>query len=73
MRFFGARAVDGAFSVYGSPKRWQHTEYDTIQLLDADLLPLMNMDALFALPARLGAKTVTCPGKVSPLNAGASS
>jgi len=49
---------------------WQHTEYHTIQLLDADLLPLVNMDSLFALPRLLHSRTVTCPGKVSPLNAG---
>jgi len=26
---------------------WQHTEYNRIQLLDADLLPLTNMDRFF--------------------------
>ena len=49
---------------------WQHTEYDRVQLLDADVLPLANMDALFALPGLEDAPFVGCPGKDSVLNAG---
>ena len=36
---------------------WQHTEYDRIQLLDADVLPLVNMDALF----KPGSRKVASP------------
>ncbi len=47
---------------------WQHTEYRRIQVLDADVLPLINMDALFDLP--IASPFVGCPGKDSVLNAG---
>mmetsp|Transcript_27337 Transcript_27337/g.94490 ORF Transcript_27337/g.94490 Transcript_27337/m.94490 type:complete len:322 (+) Transcript_27337:1946-2911(+) len=47
---------------------WQHTEYDRIQMLDADVLPLVDMDALFSVQP--GAAFVGCPGKYSVLNAG---
>ena len=47
---------------------WQHTEYRRIQVLDADVLPLINMDALFELP--IASPFVGCPGKDSVLNAG---
>ena len=47
---------------------WQHTEYRRIQVLDADVLPLVNMDALFDLP--ISSPFVGCPGKDSVLNAG---
>ena len=49
---------------------WQHTEYARVQLLDADVLPLANMDALFELPGLADAPFVGCPGKDSVLNAG---
>jgi len=49
---------------------WQHTEYARIQLLDADLLPLVNMDAFFDLGVTLNSDFVGCPGKLSVLNAG---
>ena len=49
---------------------WQHVEYAVAQLLDADLLPTGNMDALFALPELARSEVVACPGKVSALNAG---
>jgi len=49
---------------------WEHTEYEVIQLLDADLLPKVNMDSFFQLPSDLSADCVSCPGRVSPLNAG---
>lgn len=47
---------------------WQHTEYKRIQVLDADVLPLVNMDPLFELPLR--SDFVGCPGRASVLNAG---
>ena len=47
---------------------WQHTEYNRIQVLDADVLPLVNMDSLFDLP--IASKFIGCPGKDSVLNAG---
>ena len=46
---------------------WQHTEYDRIQLLDADILPLVNMDLFFDLDY---ADFVGCPGRQSVVNAG---
>lgn len=49
---------------------WQHEEYESIQLLDADVLPVVNMDPLFAMPGLAHADTVACPGRVAPLNAG---
>lgn len=49
---------------------WQHTEYARVQVLDADVLPLVNMDALFSLPGLEAAAFVGCPGKDSVLNAG---
>jgi len=49
---------------------WQHTEYARIQILDADVLPLVDMDALFHLPGLAEAPFVGCPGKDSVLNAG---
>ena len=49
---------------------WQHTEYEAIQLLDADVLPKGSMDSFFSLPSLLGSDIVCCPGRVSPLNAG---
>jgi hypothetical protein len=49
---------------------WQHTEYAKIQLLDADMLPLMNMDTLFHLDLPVESDFVGCPGKLSVLNAG---
>lgn len=47
---------------------WQHTEYERIQLLDADLMPLTNLDQFFHLPIQ--SDYIGCPGKVSTLNAG---
>ena len=49
---------------------WQHIEYRTIQLLDADLLPVNNLDPLFSLTKAFDTEVVACPGKVAPLNAG---
>jgi len=49
---------------------WQHVEYKTIQLLDADLLPVNNLDPLFSLTKAFDTEVVACPGKVAPLNAG---
>ena len=49
---------------------WQHVEYATIQLLDADLLPVNNLDPLFSLTKAFDTEVVACPGKVAPLNAG---
>ena len=49
---------------------WQHTEYAKVQLLDADMLPLMNMDKLFHLDLPVESDFVGCPGKLSVLNAG---
>jgi hypothetical protein len=56
----------GHFKVWA----WQHTEYARIQLLDADLLPLVNMDRFFDFGAALDSDFVGCPGKLSVLNAG---
>lgn len=56
----------GHFKVWA----WQHTEYARIQVLDADLLPLVNMDRFFAFGTSLDSDFVACPGKVSVLNAG---
>lgn len=49
---------------------WQHTEYARIQLLDADVIPLVNMDAYFRLAEELQTDFLGCPGKISVLNAG---
>jgi hypothetical protein len=56
----------GHFKVWA----WQHTEYGRIQLLDADLLPLVNMDRFFDFGQTLDSDFVGCPGKLSVLNAG---
>ena len=56
----------GHFKVWA----WQHTEYARIQLLDADLLPLVNMDRFFDFGEALDSDFVGCPGKLSVLNAG---
>lgn len=56
----------GHFKVWA----WQHTEYERIQLLDADLLALTNMDRFFEFGEALDSDFVGCPGKVSVLNAG---
>jgi hypothetical protein len=56
----------GHFKVWA----WQHTEYSRIQLLDADVLPLVNMDRFFDLGQSLDSDFVGCPGKLSVLNAG---
>ena len=45
-------------------------QYDRVQLLDADVLPLVDMDRLFELPSLNNAAFVGCPGKDSVLNAG---
>lgn len=47
---------------------WQHTEYARVQVLDADLLPLVDLDRFFRLP--LTSDFVGCPGRSSVLNAG---
>jgi len=44
---------------------WQLTMYDAVQFLDADVMPMRNMDALFSFPS-----FAACPGRVSPLNSG---
>lgn len=49
---------------------WQHVEYSRIQLFDADILPLVNMDRFFSLGKSLDSDFVGCPGKLSVLNAG---
>ena len=49
---------------------WQHTEYEAIQLLDADLMPLVNMDQFFDVNSVIDSAFVGCPGKLSVLNAG---
>ena len=50
---------------------WQHTEYNRIQLLDADVLPLVGMDRFFGFFGdSFDSDFVGCPGKVSALNAG---
>lgn len=43
-------------------------QYERVQFLDADLLPSINMDMLFTLP--FDYDLVSCPDKVSVLNAG---
>ena len=58
------RSTQGHYKLWA----WQHTEYNRIQVLDADVLPLVNMDALFDLP--IASKFIGCPGKDSVLNAG---
>mmetsp|Transcript_64525 Transcript_64525/g.126726 ORF Transcript_64525/g.126726 Transcript_64525/m.126726 type:complete len:371 (-) Transcript_64525:223-1335(-) len=70
-RYVGAPYGNGGFHM-GHYKlwAWQHTEYARIQLLDADLLPLVNMDRFFALGQSLDSDFVGCPGKLSVLNAG---
>jgi hypothetical protein len=49
---------------------WQHTEYSKVQLIDADVLPLANLDAYFELPTAVDAALIGCPGLASILNAG---
>ena len=54
----------------GSHKLWAfaHAEYARVQVLDADLLPRANLDALFELAG--AGDFVSCPGRLSTINAG---
>ena len=66
----GQRRLAGYHMGHYKLLAWQHTEYAAIQLLDADLLPVANLDPLFGLAQDFKAQVVACPGKVAPLNAG---
>jgi len=57
--------LDFGSVVFTKTLAFQLTEYEAVQFLDADIMPLTNMDAFFRLP-----KFTICAGMVSPLNAG---
>lgn len=51
--------------VFAKAAAWQLTEYEHVQFLDADIMPMRNMDGFFHLP-----HFSFCAGAVSPMNAG---